>query len=149
MEVVYFRDMKGQLLTSGHQLTFVLTLSGSLVAEISALRQYYLNTGGHDPVMVQQLTDMLKESEGLSNKSNTNTVAPYRAPKAVPQSASQLTEQLYAMESENYRLQSELIRMEENPRSSGTDYGFQFNKLCTQPQLTIVIKKFDWYPFMY
>lgn len=93
---------------------------GSLVAEISALRQHYINIRA-DPSVISQLTQMLNEAEQVEerNKARPSRQAPPPQAPVSQQPSSLIAEELYAMEAENYRLQRELIRLEQNNANSG------------------------------
>ena len=80
---------------------------GSLVAEISALRQHYINNGGRDPAVVSQLTELLKDAE-QAEYANRPTYVSQQQPRQ-SQHNSLPSEELVAIELENYRLQRELL----------------------------------------
>ncbi|XP_067928768.1 coiled-coil domain-containing protein 17-like [Watersipora subatra] len=82
---------------------------GSLVAEISALRQHYIHIGGRDSAVLSQLTGMLKDAEQIEMVSHIPTTVT-RSPPQLGNTPT--SEELLAIELENYRLQRELMRLQ-------------------------------------
>ena len=83
-----------------------LNISDSLVAEVSALRQYYISSGGNDPELLMQLNEMLRDAE-LSEKNNEKKYEQMKPDQSA------MAEELLALEAENLRLQNELMLREQ------------------------------------
>lgn len=113
------------------QKIYAFLLTGSLVAEISALRQHYTQTGGRDPQVIAQLNEMLKDAEKLESAqlSRSTNRTPGR-PNYRPRS-----EELVAMELENYRLQRELVQRQTGAIVDPRMYHWQW-----QPLLLSILK---------
>ncbi|XP_016155516.1 PREDICTED: coiled-coil domain-containing protein 17 [Ficedula albicollis] len=135
------RDQAGQVRTAQHRATLrldtLLPPAGPLAAEARALRLSYLRSGGHDPVILDQLlhlqleaTVLEKGTAGLRGGRQmgerqqqaracppTGTVAPQPAPEAPPAVPAEppspgthgLDAALLAVELENRRLEDELL----------------------------------------
>ncbi|XP_074643635.1 uncharacterized protein LOC141900574 isoform X3 [Tubulanus polymorphus] len=87
--------------------TYPMFPAGSLLAEISALRQAYVDGGGNDPIVLAQLAEMLYEAQNMEQLKSKRT--PRRKKKREHNS---LADQLIAFEMENQRLQRELLQLQ-------------------------------------
>lgn len=72
------------------------------MAEISALRQHYISSGGYDPTVLRQLNEMLQEAEEMT----------HQAPQKQIHGRKHVDPAILALESENLKLQKELASYE-------------------------------------
>ncbi|XP_076440309.1 uncharacterized protein LOC143279891 isoform X2 [Babylonia areolata] len=78
----------------------------SLVAEIIAVRQAYLQNGGNDPEILAQLAQMQAEAQAIDDNLKN-------AQKRQPRERKDGTSQLLSLEMENERLQRQLLLLQE------------------------------------
>ncbi|XP_013420709.1 uncharacterized protein LOC106181016 [Lingula anatina] len=89
----------------------------SLMAEIGAMRQAYLQSGGNDPAVLAQMADMQAEAQALEEQNSRSREA--SKPKTKPKKDNDsLTEQLLAFDLENQRLQRELLLLQQQNLAS-------------------------------
>ncbi|RUS83084.1 hypothetical protein EGW08_009170, partial [Elysia chlorotica] len=80
----------------------------SLVAEIIAVRQAYIQNGGNDPDILQQLAQMQAEAQAIDDSLRNRPAIKIKAGKAQPDNSN-----LFALELENERLQRQLLLLQE------------------------------------
>ncbi|KAG8003276.1 Coiled-coil domain-containing protein 17 [Nibea albiflora] len=82
-------------------------VDGPLSAQIKALRQAYMQSGGSDPAIVAQMIDLQAEAQSLE-KNQSATAA--KKSKRLQQG---LSWELLAVEQENQRLEEEILRIQQ------------------------------------
>ncbi|XP_060934148.1 coiled-coil domain-containing protein 17 [Limanda limanda] len=85
----------------------IASADGPLSAQIKALRQTYLQSGGSDPAVVAQMTDLQAEAQNLEE----NHTAAAEDRKVRPRQPGPSWE-LLALDQENQRLEEEILRMQ-------------------------------------
>ncbi|XP_069560950.1 coiled-coil domain-containing protein 17-like [Brachyistius frenatus] len=86
------------------------SVDGSLSTQIKALRQAYMQSGGSDPAIVAQMTDLQAEAQSLE-KNQPAAAAKARKKKVKPPQRG-LSSELLVLEQENQRLEEEILRMQ-------------------------------------
>ncbi|XP_071116690.1 uncharacterized protein [Haliotis cracherodii] len=91
--------------------TYPIYYGSSLVAEISAIRQAYIQNGGQDPEVLAQLAQMLAEAQAIEDQLRN---APKQT-KVVKEkkTSNEYMHSMMALEMENERMQRELMLLQE------------------------------------
>ncbi|XP_067454264.1 coiled-coil domain-containing protein 17 [Thunnus thynnus] len=87
----------------------ISTVDGPLSAQIKALRQAYMQSGGSDPAIVAHMIDLQAEAQRLE-KNQPATAAKARKKESKNQSDDE--EKLLAVEQENQRLEEEILMIQ-------------------------------------
>ncbi|KAF6029457.1 CCDC17 [Bugula neritina] len=111
----------------------------SLTQEIRSLRQHYVSNGGTEPSIIDQLSDMILDAERLERGKQRQLS--HSLPQTFGVSSSttpNMAEELMAMEMENYRLQKELLLLENsNRKDSNSNPESTTQNLRTQAWLKV------------
>ncbi|XP_053286777.1 coiled-coil domain-containing protein 17 [Pleuronectes platessa] len=89
----------------------ITSVDGPLSAQIKALRLTYMQSGGSDPAVVAQMTDLQAEAQSLEENHGAAASAEDRSRKVRPRLPGPSWE-LLALEQENQRLEEEILRMQ-------------------------------------
>ncbi|XP_062251613.1 coiled-coil domain-containing protein 17 [Platichthys flesus] len=90
----------------------ITSVDGPLSAQIKALRQTYMQSGGSDPAVMAQMTDLQAEAQRLEeNHGAAAASAEDRSRKVRPRLPGPSWE-LLVLEQENQRLEEEILRMQ-------------------------------------
>ncbi|XP_059161001.1 coiled-coil domain-containing protein 17-like isoform X2 [Physella acuta] len=89
-----------------HQYIYPIYYGNSLVAEIIAVRQAYLQNGGNDPDILQQLAQMQAEAQAIDDSLRNR-------PAVKVKDKHQPDHSLFTLELENERLQRQLLLLQE------------------------------------
>ncbi|BFY99768.1 hypothetical protein BsWGS_02807 [Bradybaena similaris] len=92
--------------TKKHQYIYPIYYGNSLVAEIIAVRQAYLQNGGNDPDILQQLAQMQAEAQAIDDSLRNR-------PPLKQKDKQNSNHSLLTLELENERLQRQLLLLQE------------------------------------
>ncbi|KAM7388170.1 hypothetical protein PAMP_024368 [Pampus punctatissimus] len=89
----------------------ISSVDGPLSAQIKALQQAYMQSGGSDPVIVAQMIDLQAEAQSLE-KNQPATATKTRKNKKVKPPQQNASWELLALEQENQRLEEEIFMIQ-------------------------------------
>ncbi|XP_058494872.1 coiled-coil domain-containing protein 17 isoform X2 [Solea solea] len=99
-------------LPADHQDNYKLVPSadGPLSAQIKALRQAYVHSGGSDPGIIAQMVDLQTEAQSVERNQATASAEARRKKEKPPQRGTSW--ELLLLEQENQRLEEEILRIQ-------------------------------------